>query len=52
MTVGELKKVLENLEDDMEVMVDGYDYEGFYNLNYADTEIIYLEDSKPILRVF
>ena len=49
MTVGELKKILENLEDDMEVMVDRYDCEGF---EYADTEIIYPEDSKPILRVF
>lgn len=49
MTVAELKKILENLEDDMEVMVDDYDYEGF---NHADTEIIYPRNDKPFLRVY
>lgn len=52
MTVAELKKVLENLEDDMEVMVDGYDYEGYYNMNYADSEVIYPTHEKPFLRIF
>lgn len=49
MTVAELKKILENLEDDMEVMIDEYDCEGF---NYADTEIIYPENGKPFLKVY
>lgn len=50
MTVGELKKVLEHLEDDMEVMVDKYN--DVYILDYADTEIIYPKNDKPFLRVY
>lgn len=50
MTVAELKKVLENLEDDMKVMVDKYN--DVYILDYADTEIVYPENGKPYLRVY
>lgn len=48
MTVGELKKVLENLEDDMEVMIENCGY----NIDNADTEIIYPENGKPFLKVY
>lgn len=51
MTVAELKKVLENLEDDMEVMVETCDY-GDYNIDNAYTKIVYPEHDKPFLAVY
>jgi hypothetical protein len=51
MTVAELKKILDECDDDMDVMVDMYEYGG-YTIDYADAEIVYPKNDKPFLRVY
>lgn len=48
MTVGELKKVLDECDDDMEVWIQNCGY----NIDYADIEIVYPENDKPFLKVY
>lgn len=48
MTVGELKKVLDECDDDMEVWIKNCGY----NIDHADIEIVYPENDKPFLKVY
>ena len=48
MTVGELKKVLDECDDDMEVWIENCGY----HIDYARIEIVYPENDKSFLKVY
>ena len=52
MTVKELKRIIEDLDDNIEVMVDLYDESGFDYAECEVRELITVDGIQSILRIY